>query len=486
MEENKNLKSKTLMGLIWTFAEQVGAQLVGFVVSIILARLLLPEDYGVIAIVLVFVNLCNVFVDSGFGKSLVQKKDADDLDFSSAFYFSLVLSLILYALLYAAAPWIAGWYDMQILSPVLRVMGLRLIVAAYNSVQKAKVSREMQFRRFFFSTLGGTLVSAVVGIYMAWKGYGIWALVAQQLTNVVIDTVILSVTISWHPKLMFSFSRMKQLYAYGWKVLVTGLVETLYEDFRSLYVGKLYTANDLAYYTRGRQFPYLLVDNVNISISNVLFPAISSRQDDLDEVRGMTRRAMKTGAYLISPMMFGLAAVAEPVVILLLTEKWLPCVPYLQILCINCALTPLQITNIQSIYAVGRSDIVLRLNVIKKMFGFLVVLIFARVSVMAMTWAGVATAIFALIMNTYPNKKLLNYGIWDQLKDVVPSWLLSGAMMLVVMAISVLHLPLIPELVVMILVGVIVYIALSAMFRVESFMYILETLKSILARRNKN
>lgn len=480
-----SLKKKTLMGLFWAFAERIGAQLVGFVVSIVLARLLMPEEYGVIAIVLVFINLCNVFVDSGFGRALIQKKDADDLDFSSAFYFGLALSIVLYAGLYLAAPWIARWYEMEILSPVIRVMGLRLIVASYNSVQKAKVSREMQFRRFFFSTLGGTLVSAVVGIVVAWRGYGVWALVSQELTNVVIDTVILSVTIRWRPRLMFSAARTKVLFRFGWKVLVASLVDTLYEDFRSLYVGKLYSADDLAFYTRGKQFPHLLVDNVNVSISSVLFPAISSQQGDRENVKGMTRRAMKTSSYILSPMMFGLAAVAEPVVLLLLTEKWLPCVPFLQILCINCALTPLQTANIQAIYAVGRSDIVLRLNVLKKGFGFVMVLIFARISVLAMALAGVVTGFVCLLINAYPNKKLLDYGLLEQMKDVVPCWMLSGIMMLLVKAVSLLELPMIPELIVMILVGVVSYVVLSILCRIESFWYILDTLKPALAKLKK-
>lgn len=480
-----SLKKKTITGLFWAFAERVGAQLVNFVVSIVLARILMPEEYGIIGIVLVFVNLCNVFVDSGFGKALIQKKDADDLDFSSAFYFGLTLSVVLYGILFCAAPWIAALYDMELLSPVIRVMGLRLIVAAYNSVQKANVAREMQFKRFFFSTLGGTLISAVIGIVLAWRGFGVWALVAQELTNVMFDTAILSLTIRWHPRLMFSLQRAKALFRYGWKVLVAGLVDTLYADFRSLYIGKLYSADDLAFYTRGKQFPYLLVDNVNASISSVLFPAMSSCKDDVEEIKGMTRRSMTISAYILSPLMCGLAAVAEPLVLLLLTEKWLPCVPFLQILCINCALTPLQSANLQAIYALGRSDIALRLNVIKKTFGFVMVIVFARISVLAMAWAGVVSGLFSLIVNTAPNRKLMGYGIWEQLRDVVPSWLLSGAMAAIVRLVALLELPLIAELVVMILVGMASYVALSAVFRVESFRYLLGMLRPVLNKFKK-
>lgn len=485
MEERNDLKRKTLAGLFWTFAERIGAQLISFVVSIVLARLLLPEEYGVIAIVLVFINLCDVFVNSGFGKALIQKKDADDVDFSSVFYFSLTMSVVLYAVLFFAAPYIAVFYEMEILAPVLRVMGLRVILASYSSVLQAKVSKGMEFKKFFYSSLGGTLLSAVVGVAMAYMGFGVWALVAQDSVDAVVDTIILALTVKWRPGLVFSFQRMKVLFHYGWKVLVGGLIDTLYEDFRSLYVGKLYSADDLAYYTRGKQFPNIIVTNVNTSISSVLFPAISSAQGNIADVKAMTRRAMKTSAYVMTPMLCGLAAVAEPLVLLLLTEKWLPCVPFLQILCINSILMPLQTANIQAIYAMGRSDIGLKLNVVKKAFGFLMVLIFARFSVLAMVWAGVVSAFFSLIMNILPNRKLLGYGFVEQMKDIVPYWVMSAAMMLLVKAVALLGLPTIAELVVMVLVGVAAYVLMSVLFKVESFSYLLNTIKPMLMRKKK-
>lgn len=482
MEEFDSLKKKTIAGLFWTFAERIGAQLVSFVVSIVLARLLMPEEYGIIAIVWIFINICNVFVNSGFGNSLIQKKNADDLDFSSVFWFSMAMSLVLYAALFVAAPWIARWYDMEVLCPVLRVMGLRLVVAAFNTVQKAKVSRDMQFRKFFFSTLGGTLFSAVVGIAMAYMGFGVWALVAQELTNVAIDTTILFITIQWRPRMIFSLERMKILFHYGWKIFGSSLINTLYEEFRSLYVGKLYTAEDLAYYTRGKQFPRLLMDNINSSISSVLFPAISSAQGDPDAVKTMARRAMKTSSYVLTPMLMGLAAVAEPLITLLLTEKWLNCVPFLQIVCINCALQPLQTANVQAINAVGRSDITLKLNIIKKSFGILLVAIFTRISVEAMAWAGVATGVFSLVVNVFPNRKLIDYGLKEQLRDIVPNWLLSVAMLVLVRLVHLAGLGTVPELIIMVLVGVVSYVVMSVIFRVESFTYIWKLLKPALGR----
>lgn len=474
-----SLKKKTLLGLFWTFAQRIGTQLVSFLVQIVLARMLATEEYGIIAIVLVFVNICNVFVERGFGRALIQKLDADELDFSSVFWASLALTTVLYGILCAAAPAIAGIYEMEILIPLIRVMGLRLIISAVNTVQRAKVSRDMQFRKFFLSSLAGMGVSAAVGIAMAYLGFGIWALVAQNLVNVLIDTLVLLLTVQWRPRLQFSLRRLKSLFGFGWKVMLSALLDTVYEEFRTLYVGALHTANDLSFFDRGKQFPYLIIDNVNTSITNVLFPAIASQQKDPETVRNITRRAMKLSAYILSPMLLGLAAVAEPLVELVLTEKWLPCVPFLQILCINCVLTPLHTANTQAILAMGRSDIALKLNIAKKGFGFLTVVLLTPVSVMAMAWGGVATGVFSLLLNILPNGRLLKYGYAEQLRDVLPAWALSCAMFILVRLVGALELPLLPQLAVMIIVGMGSYVALSAVFRVESFKYLLNMLKPI-------
>lgn len=483
---NSTLKSKTLSGLFWMYMERIGAQVVSFVVSVVLARLLMPEEYGVISIVLVFINICNVFVTSGFGKALVQKKNADDVDFSSVFYFSFVFSVVLYIVLFFSAPFISDFYSMPILTSVIRVMGIRLIITSFNSIQHAKTTKSMQFKKYFFSTIGGTVLSAFIGIALAYSGAGVWALVAQYMTNCITDTVILFFTVRWRPKWLFSFKRLKGLFSYGWKMLAGSLVDTLYEDFRSLYVGKLYSPTDLAYYSRGQSYSHLVVTNVNSSISSVLFPLISNVQDDKSSVKLILRRSIKTSTYILTPLLMGLAIVAEPLVLVLLTEKWLPCVPYLQILCINGALMPIHTANIQAINAVGRSDITLKVGIVKKTFGFFMIVFFARISIMAMTYAGLASGVVALIFNTLPNKKLLDYGLLEQIKDIVPYWIMSGVMMLGVWGVSCIPLGNVyVELAVMVLAGGAIYILLSLIFRVEAFNYILNTIKSFFRNSGK-
>ena len=362
-------------------------------------------------------------------------------------------------------------------------MSIKVIIASITSVQKAYVSKHMQFRKFFWSTLGGTLISAVVGIVLAYQGYGVWALVAQYLTNSVIDTLVLTITIKWRPKLKFSFARLKGLVSYGGKVLVAGLIATIYQEMRSLIIGKKYSSSDLAYYNKGKQFPYLIVDNITSAVSTVLLPAIALKQDDSNTVKFMLRRAVKTSSYLIMPMMIGLAVVAEPLILLLLTEKWLPCVPFVQILCFNAALMPIQSCNLQAIYAVGRSDIAMRLEIMKKSFGIIMVLVFCQISVIAVAYAGMITAIFCSIVNSYPNKKLFGYGYFEQIRDIVPYIFLSGAMGGIVWLISLFSLPAIFQLCLQVLVGVAVYIVLSLLFKVESFHYIVGFVKKIFSKK---
>ena len=324
----------TVKNFIWRFAERCGAQGVSFIVSIVLARLLEPSVYGTIALVTVFTTILQVFVDSGLGTALIQKKDADDLDFSSVFYFNFTVCLILYLGMFISAPYIAKFYGDETLVPVIRVISLTLVISGVKNIQQAYVSRNMLFKRFFFSTIGGTIASAFVGIFMAYIGMGVWALVAQQLSNATIDTIILWVTVKWKPKRMFSWKRLKELLSYGWKLLVSALLETVYNNLRNLVIGKLYSSADLAYYNQGDKFPKLIVTNINTSIDSVLLPTMASSQDDSARVKNMTRRAIKTSTYIMAPLMIGLAFCSNTIVELVLTEKWLPCVPFLQIFCI--------------------------------------------------------------------------------------------------------------------------------------------------------
>lgn len=472
-----------LSNLIWRFMERCGSQLISFVVSVVLARLLAPELYGSIALVTVITSILQVFVDSGMANALIQKKDTDDLDYSSVFYFNLVFCLVLYLGLFLAAPFIARVYEDGSLVPVIRVLGLTLVVSGVKNVQQAYVSKTMQFRRFFFATLGGTLFSAVVGISMAYMGYGIWALVMQQLLNAAVNTAILWLTVGWKPRLAFSFTRLAGLISYGWKLLVSALLDTVYNKLYQLVVGIVYSSADLAYYNKADQLPVLVVENINSSIDSVLLPVLSAEQDKRLVVREMTRRAIKMSTYVMMPMMAGIAACAEPLVRLLLTEKWLPCVPYMQIFCVCYAFYPLHTANLNAIKAMGRSDMFLYLELVKKAVGILALVITMYMGVFYMALSRIFTGVLSQLINAFPNKKLLDYPYLEQLKDMAPSILLSAAMGAGVYMLTFLGLNDFATLALQLACGVALYVALSLLFRIDSFNYILSVIKNILHRR---
>lgn len=477
--------TNVITNFFWRFLERCGAQGVTFIVSIVLARLLDPTVYGTVALVTIFTTIMQVFVDSGMGNALIQKKDADDLDFSSVFYFNMAMCSVLYLIMFFAAPFIASFYRMPELTAIVRVLSFVVVISGVKNVQQAYVSRHLMFKRFFFSTLGGTIGAAVIGIAMAYLGFGVWALVAQMLFNAAVDTTILWITVKWRPKKMFSFQRLKSLFSYGWKLLASSLIDTVYNDLRQLIIGKKYSSGDLAYYNQGKKFPQLIVTNINTSIDSVLLPTMSKAQDDMAAVRSMTRRAIKTSTFLMMPAMIGLAVCAEPLVQLILTEKWLPCVLFLRIFCITYAFYPIHTANLNAIKAMGRSDLFLKLEIIKKTVGIIAILITMWISVQAMAYSFLVTTILNQIINSWPNKKLLNYSYVEQVKDMMPQILLSLGMGAAIYAVSFLHLSASLTLLIQIPLGVLVYWSGSKIFRVESYTYIIEMVKNFKKRKKK-
>lgn len=467
-----------ISNFLWRFAERCGAQLVTFIVSIVLARILSPNDYGTIALVTVFITILQVFIDSGLSTALIQKKDADDLDFSSVFYFNFVVCIILYLLMFFSAPYIAKFYNDLSLTPIIRVISLTLIISGVKGVQQSYVSRNMLFKRFFFSTLGGTIFSAVLGIAMAYAGFGVWAIVFQQLSNNTIDTLILWITVKWRPVKKFSWLRLKNLLSFGWKLLASSLLDTVYNNLRNMIIGKLYTPADLAFYNQGDKFPKLIVTNINTSIDSVLLPTMSNEQDNPVRVKEMTRRAIKTSTYIMAPLMIGLAFCAEPIVRLVLTDKWLPCVPYLRIFCVTYLFWPIHTANLNAINSMGRSDLFLKLEILKKIIGMILLLSTMWFGVMAMAYSLLISSFTSQLINTWPNRYLLKYSYIDQIKDILPNIVMALIMGVFVYFISYLHLSVLVSLTIQILLGGIIYLILSILTKNDSFIYLINILKS--------
>lgn len=483
--ETQTNKNNVIVNFMWRFLERCGAQGVTFVVSIVLARVLDPGVYGTIALVTIFITIMQVFVDSGMGNALIQKKDADDLDFSSVFYFNIVVCTFLYLLMFASAPYIAIFYKLPELTSIVRVLSLIIIISGIKNVQQAYVSRNMLFKRFFFSTLGGTIGAAIAGIIMAYNGFGVWALVAQMLLNSFVDTTILWITVKWRPKKMFSIERLKGLFSFGWKLLVSALIDTIYNDLRQLVIGKIYSKEDLAFYNQGDKFPKLIVTNINTSIDSVLLPTMSKAQDDTVAVKNMTRRSIKTSTYLMMPLMVGLAVCAEPLVSLILTDKWLPCVPFLRLFCFSYAFWPIHTANLNAIKAMGRSDLFLKLEIIKKIVGIIALVSTMWVSVMAMAYSLLVVSVLGQIINSWPNKKLMNYSYWEQLKDMLPQIGLSVVMGIIVYIVQFIGLNDLITLIIQVFLGALFYWIGSMILHIDSYVYIISIIKGIFEKRNK-
>lgn len=476
-------KRTVISSLFWKLLERGGTQGVQFVVQIVLARLLLPEEYGIIALTTIFIAVANVFIQQGFSIALVQKKEVDEKDLSSVFFLNLFVATILYIIIFIVSPFIAQFYNQPVLTNVLRVLSLVLFMGAINSVQNAIISRKMEFKRYFYSSISGIILSGILGIIAAFLGLGVWALVINQLVNTFTITLVLWFTVKWRPKPIFLINRVKNLFSFGWKLLVSSLIDTVYNEIYGLVIGKVYSSEQLGYYSRGQQFPKIIATNIDSTVSSVMLPTLSSQQENKEKMKRMMRRAIMTSSFLIFPTMFGLAAIAEPMVRIVLTEKWVPCVFFIQTLCISYAFLPIHTANLQAINAMGRSDIFLKLEVIKKILGVIVLVIGIPFGLHIMIILRVGVAFISTFINAYPNKKLLKYSFKEQWKDLIPSMLLSTIMAVIVFNVNFVGLNLFVNLILKILIGIIFYIGSAYFMKLECFQYMIQTIKELKGKK---
>lgn len=474
-----DMNQKVAKGLFWKLLENGGAQGVQFVIAILLARLLSPTEYGVVGLIMIFITIANVFVQSGFSTALVQKRQADPVDFSSVCYFELAVALVLYGVLYGTAPVIASFYQIPVLCPIVRVLAVVLFPGAVISVQTAYVSRKMEFKALFLSTLAASVVSGVCSILLAWRGYGVWAMVGQQISYYFSLMVVLFLTVSWKPRLCFSPGRVGEMFSFGWKLLCASLLDTVFNNLYGLLIGKLYNEELLGSYNRGEQFPRLIASNLSAAIQAVLLPAFSASQDDRETVCEMVSRAIRLSSFGVLPMLLGLFAVADTLVLALLGEKWMVCVPFLRIMCISYCFWPIHIANLQAINAVGRSDIFLKLEIIKKALSLLALAVGMQFDVLVLVGLKAVQDFLCTFVNAAPNQKLLGYSIRRQWRDVAPAAALSAVMCAAVMVTGrwLVWLPVWPKLAVQILWGMAVYGGLAWTFRLESFCYLWKMVK---------
>ena len=463
--------------MIWKLLERFSSQLVSFVISIILARILMPSDYGIIAIILVFINIANVIIDGGFNTALIQKKDADETDFSTIFWFCLMMAAVMYLILFFCAPLISSFYKNDILTPVLRVLGLNIFLFSFNSIQRAYISRKMLFRKLFYVNGIAIILSGIIGIMMAYGGYGVWALVGQTLASSACCCILMLFFVRWYPTFVFSRERFVGLFDYGWKIFLTNFIIAIYGDIRSLVIGKLYKPASLAFFDRGKSLPSLIMTNVTVSIDTVLLPTLSEEQDNKQRVKQMMRRSVGVSYLFIAPLLVGFFFVAKELVLVLLTEKWLPAVPFIQIFCIAFFLMPIQNINLTGIKSLGYSDITLKLEIIKKVIEAIILVISFMINVYAVAWGIVVYNAICIVINLSPCKKLVDYGVLEQLRDVMPTLLAALVMGGVIYACSFLPINNTLLLILQVILGAAVYYVLCRTFKLDSFAYIMNYLK---------
>lgn len=490
-----SLKQKVVKGAIWTLLEQWSRQGVQFVVGMVLARLLTPSDYGTVALTAIFFAVANVLVDAGFGCALIQKKDADDLDFNSVFYLNVALAVGVYVILFFAAPSIADFYKTPVLIPIVRVSALSLFFNAVNAIQGAEMTKKMLFHLSFRISLITSFTSAVCGISLAFLGYGVWALVWSSLITGAVGTVSRWFIIAWRPRLLFSVHRLKPLFSFGWKMSLVSLIDQVFVNLNGLLIGRFYTKADLAFVNKGNNLPQMLMGNVDGTIGRVSFPALVEFQNDKKKLRDAMRRMMVCSTYLVFPLMVGLAGCSSSLIRLLYGDQWIPAVPYQMLACFSFALWPFHTINLRGIMVTGRSDIFLKLEIIKKTLRLVFILCFFRFGVFAfMAACAFALGPLSVLINAWPNQKLLDYPLRMQIMDVMPTVLVCLAEATVVFGLdflfvntSYLGLPIYIGLAVLLFAqfacGSIVFVVLSYLFRLKPLAEYFKILSPRLARR---
>lgn len=473
-----SLKEKTISSLLWKFTEQGGSAVASLVIQIVMARLLTPEDFGALAIMLVFINICTVLIQSGLNTALIQAHDATDNDFSTVFWLSISIAGILYIVIFGTAPFIADFYKAPNLIAPLRIITLTLFLNAFYSLQVAKVTKNLELKKTFLATILATLGSGAFGIIAALSGAGLWALVIQQLAFHLINCIVLFLQLRWLPTLIFMPARAKKLFGYSWKILASGLLDTAYNSLVSLIIGKI-SKTELGYVSQGEKYPLAISSLLDGTIQPVMLSAISHVQHDLESVKEITRRAIKTSSFLVVPSMGAIALTAEPLILVLIGEQWLPTVPFMQMFCFICALHPIHTSNLQAINGIGRSDLYLKIEITKKVIGVSIVCFAAFIikDVYAIVGGMMVAGVVFTIVNSWPNKKLIHYSYLEQVKDFCPAFILTGISALFAFPFSYLSLPPLVLICLQCSVFAAVYIGLARFFKIETFEYLLNTMR---------
>lgn len=472
-------KKEVIFSLFWKLLERGGTQISQLIIMIILARILLPAQFGIVALLLVFVNLARVFIQSGISVSLIQKKDTDDLDYSSMFALSIALSIVLYIAIFLLSPFIAQFNNIQDFDKMLRVLAIILFFGSYSSIKQAYLVKQMLFRTIFTVSLIATIFSGIFGVFLALNNFGVWSLIINQIMYEIIQTIVLGISVKWQPGLKVSLFRLKNLVRYGWKILISNLINLAYHDTRTILINHRFSTSKLAYYDRGKSIPEMVITNVNGSIQSVLLPVLSSYQDNLYLLKEKMRISIKISSFLVMPMMFGIVIIAEPLVLLLLSDKWLPSVIYMQLLAFSFALYPIHTANLQAIAAIGRSDIYLKLEIVKGVSSITVLLISSIYGLVGIAVGAIISSLLSSFINSYPNSRIINYSYIDQIKDILPTVIAAIIMSIFVYPISFFIKSNMLLIGVQVIFGVLLYTMVTFLVNNSTLKYIFQSLKEL-------
>lgn len=478
----ENLRGKTLRGAGWSFVDNIASQGITFLVGLVLARLLTPTEYGLIGIILIFIAVFNSIVDSGFSSALIRKKDAKEIDYNTIFIVNMALSLFLSGVCYFIAPAIASFFNEPQLQPLTRVMGIVVIINAFAIIQRTILVKKLDFKTQTKVSLVASITSGIVGIGMALSGMGVWSLVGQQISRQLLNTLLLWIWNNWRPRLQFSYESFKELFGFGWKLLASGLIDTVWREIYQVVIGKFYTATALGQYTRAHQFGTIFSSNLTAVIQRVSYPVLSSIQDDKERLKAGYRKVIKVTMYVTFICMFMLAAISRPMIEVLIGNQWSEAAKMLPILCFSMSLYPLHSINLNMLQVQGRSDLFLRLEIIKKCVAVIPLSLGIFVGIYWMLWGSLCAGIFAYYLNSYYSGKFLNYNIITQVKDISSSFLLAGISALSVYAISFIHLTSYLLLPLQLIVGLITIVALSEIFKPEEYKEIKKIVQSAITK----
>lgn len=472
MDQQEKLKNKTITGMLWSFFSTIGTQLIQLLVQVVLARLLMPEDFGIIGMVTVIIALSQTFVESGFTKGLIREKESTQEDYSTVFFFNLGMSTVLYIILFFTADFISTFFREPQLVSIIRVLSLVLIINAFGLVQNTMLIKCINFKVQAKISIFSIISSGSIAIIFALQGFGVWSLVIQKLVNQFLLALLFSITNHWSPSLVFSTSSFKRLFGFGWKLLVARMLTTLYQNIYYLIIGRVFSVTDLGYYTNARKLKDAAVNSITTSVQKVSYPVLSNIQDDNERLKRGYKLIIKNSAYVTFPFMLGLSSIAPVLLRVLLGENWVPAIPYFQVLCIGGMLYPLNAINLNILQVKGRSDLYLLVSILKKVKGIILIAIalYLELGMIGLMWFSVAGSFISVIINTYYTKKLLSYSIVEQVKDVSGFFVMSFLMATVVVSIN--SFPAINNILILalqIITGLILYIGMSLIFKVPEY-----------------